>query len=370
MELRFRNPINKYKNSDPTKWCLNTQGVLYPTSGTVEERTQGCMQFLKDNYYSNNAKYIKFRPADAKIKNYTKEEIDKWLTFLKSNFDLVFEYDGDFFTIDKSEVKSGFKMYITMILIRYLWYPTYNIIEETYRILEIDKDIDPLQALLLAHYNSRNHNSTFTLFNPVNPFFLITSEELKKDLDSCEKGKLNIKYANYYFGFYAFVNTSDSRFNLSSYFIKELYFKSIQKYYQQNNFNACLGIISDFHNTYPSTKCLHYDTNSSTPIKQPPTLTETRSLEIIKKLLEELFETEVKNIQYFVNDSGVKLPKIKSNSYYMHNLGNIEKLVSYQDYSSNGKYLIGKSLNEETYNNDSRNYPLYLLIFEINEKQK
>jgi len=27
-------------------------------------------------------------------------------------------------------------------------------------------------------------------------------------------------------------------------------------------------------------------------------------------------------------------------------------------------------LNEETYNSDSRNYPLYLLIFEINEKQK
>lgn len=371
MELRFRNPINKYKNSEYAQWCLNTQGILYPTSGEVQDQTKGCMQFLKDAYYADTAKYVKFRPADHRIKHYTKEEIEKWLTFLKSNFDLVFEYDGDFFTIDKSEVKSGFKMYITMILIRYLWYPTHNIIEETYRILETDKDIDPLQALLLAHYNSRNHNSTFTLLHPGNPFFPTTTEELKKDLDKCEKKQLDIKYANYYFGFYTFVNSSDSRFNLSQYFIKDLYFKLVQKYYSQNNFNACLGVISDFFNTYPSTKCLHYDANSSTPIKQTATKDHMKSLEIVKKLLEEIFETEITKLEYFnSNNPGNKLPEIKSNTYCLANNTNIEKLTSYEKYEGNGIYLKGKSLNDETYGKDTRYYPSYFLIFEINEKTK
>lgn len=367
---KYKQVINKYPSKS---WNVETHGILfYKEKKTQEDATKACMQFLRDPYYNDTAKYVKFEPKGSKITQYSEEMIDKWLSFLKTNFNMNFEYDGQWFTIDKSEVKSGFKMYVTLILIRYLWYPTENIIDETFRILETEPTIDPFIAVQLAHYNSSIHNNTFTLFSSGIVMIPVTTEQLLKDFELCESGKDVIFTVNYYFGFYSFVQNNG---DLSNYYfhykLMNIYTNTIRKYYEQNRFDKCLEVVDTFNKEFKVVS--QYNSNEK-PVIQTKLLSKDKVLELINSALENYFEAKVSSLKYFQNSTiAVKdFLDIKdfTKYYFIGDQTTIYKLEGSKEYpmgdkNIKGSYLMGRQL--ESSEAPKSMYPSTFLIFEINE---
>ena len=280
-EIFSQSQINNYDNTN--KFYQETTGQLYTKQGLKEERSSKCMQFLKDNYGQSNIAYIKFKPHRG-FDAYKAEEIDKWLNFIKFNFKLSFEFDGTWFTIDKSEVKSVFKMYITLILIRYLWYPTSNIIEETYRILEMEPDLDPFKALLLAHYNRLEYeDGTFRLFSPKSIFYNISTDEFLKDLEYNEKAETTFFACNLYFSVTLSKRGYGNLYNCMNSFVVLL----IRKYYKDNKISKIFELYNKLFKLYNirNGKMFWYETSVD---NWGNNITDEENEELLKHIFSEL----------------------------------------------------------------------------------
>jgi len=363
-------PIHQYSKKPATGSNLNTHGILYTKNAEPHSEIKGCMQFLKDNYFrtDGNVTQVKFKPANAGINNYNKEEIDRWLSFIKSNFNLKFEYDGEFFTISKDEVKSGFKMYITLILIRYLWYPCCNIIDETFRILETDSTIDPFSAVQIAHYNHYHNNPTFELFTSTSIFVPITTKQLLEDLEANEKGKIVTKTINYYLQIPTIINSGSSlkeyQMNFLFLFIARLL---IMKYYKENNFSKILDVVNEVNSIY---KVKVFKTNTIAYTNLTP-LNEKIIKELIDSFLHTLISASISDIRFITNGSQEMIDLAKANPKDIHmvssagqySIGLIEGFAEYSgtSYHTSLKNLLNPGVGLY------KLYFSYFLIFKINE---
>lgn len=316
--------VNKKGQRKERFYCNESEGAVYKGTIQVELKKQSCMQILRDLYYNND--YITIVPLSGKFA-YNEQEVDTWCEFLRKTFDLKFHKEGAKFTIYRKEEPSMIKAYFSFLLLRYMWKDSGDIPEETYRLMEEFK-LDPMQAILVAHYNVENLDGTFNLINNALPCRLLTVEKIKNyfENDPVTDENKRIWYLN---GLFQRIEASN--FNIE---ILRNFFRMIAtKLYSKNKIPELMNFIersAEFHNIHSKTV----------------SITNFGNIKDAKKYSEEEVKKELQVLVEFIY--GWKVKKVAFNQYSQYE-DTIKALKGMQEAIKGGKVYLRSRDYHRTY---------------------
>lgn len=157
------NSYNSYTNFTR----INYTNYYYNSHEEYKEN-QLCLEEIKQDYLKKES--VKLVISAKTVESvFSKDIINRWISLLKENFQMKFEYEQNENThiikLKYSDFNIISELYICLVLVRYLWYKQNNFL--VYRILHIldNSSLNLFESIKLAHfYDCLDRDDTFNIF--------------------------------------------------------------------------------------------------------------------------------------------------------------------------------------------------------------